>query len=135
MNLYIQTFFEAAHAASIIPGGSESGYIAMRVYGGHDMPIACFLAVAGATLGHIFNFSIGKILLSFYERGKLPIKESWYRDASYLFNRFGIFLLLLCWMPMVNILTVVAAFLGVRFYNAMIVIVVALVSRYIYLLL
>jgi membrane protein YqaA with SNARE-associated domain len=134
MNLYIQTLFESAHAASIIPFGSEISHIAMRVYGGYNIPLACALAIAGGALGHAFNFGIGKTLKALHEQGTLRLKEKWYNDAAYFFNRGVFFLLLFCWLPFFNVLSLIAGFLGTGFYITMTLATLGLVGRYLWLL-
>ena len=111
MNLYPPILYESAWAASIIPFGSDPTFFAMKDFGGYNMTLAFALAVAGGTMGQIFNWLFG------YALRKLPITAQpprWYPKLQPLFNRYGIFLLLFAWMPLFNILPVAVGFFGGR---------------------
>lgn len=116
MNLYLQVFLENAHAASVVPMASSAALLAMKAFGGYNMPLAYAIAVAGAVLGQTFNWYVGVLLR------KTPVgllSDERYRHGKMLFHKYGIFLLLLCWAPIMNFVTVAAGFLEVRLKTAL----------------
>jgi len=114
MSFYLPIFLESAWVASIIPMSSEPTFFAMKAFGGYDMAIPFLLAIAGATLGQSLNWLVGKMLLRLEKNKKLNISDYWYHRVAGLFNQYGIFLLLLSWVPLCNLLVVLAGFVGTK---------------------
>lgn len=114
MNPYVTVFKDAAWNASIIPFSSEATLFAMRGFGGFDLHLALMMTIVGAMAGLLFNWGIGRLILLLFRRGKVRMNQAQYEKASFVLRRYFLFLLLLCWNPMLNYMPVVAAFLGVR---------------------
>ena len=129
-NLYLQGFFESAHTATIIPLASEPTFFAMKAFGGFDMTGAFALAVTGATIGHCFNWWLGKMLRKLPPPGKGMLSEERYQRAKAIFHRYGIWLLFFAWAPMCNFLVVAAGFLDVRPRIALPLIIAGLAVHY-----
>jgi len=108
----VNILLESAWKASIIPFGNDATFFAMKSFGNYDMAVPFLLAVIGATIGQMFNWWIGTILLR--HKDKLKINEHWYAKVSKLFNRYGVFLLLFSWAPLCNLLVVIAGFVGAK---------------------
>lgn len=114
MNQYLSVFIEALWNASIVPGASEATLAAMRSFGGFDIDLAATLAIAGAFLGQLFNWLLGVFLLKLKNQGAMPIPPQMHEKASASFQRYFVWFLLFCWLPMFNFFTLTAGFLGVR---------------------
>jgi len=85
-------------------------------FGGHD-PLALWLwATAGNTLGAAVNWLLGRFLLRFQSRRWFPFRPDGLGRAQQWFRRYGVWSLLLAWMPLVgDALTFVAGVMRVRF--------------------
>jgi membrane protein YqaA with SNARE-associated domain len=114
MNNYVQVLFESAWVATIIPMSAEPTFFAMRGFGGYDMWPAFAMAVAGATGGQLFNWGVGRLLLTLKDKGELNVSEPQYQKFSGIFRRYLLFLLVLCWVPLCNIFVVIAGFFNLR---------------------
>jgi membrane protein YqaA with SNARE-associated domain len=127
MNILLET----AWKASIVPLGNDPTFFAMKAFGGYDMRPAFALAVAGASIGQLFNWGLGRLLRSSL-RGVAPkpkaddaaiqstsrksglLRYARNDELTALFNSYGIFALLFCWVPLCNFVVVIAAFAGAK---------------------
>ncbi len=130
MTFYFQILLESLHHASIVPFGSEPTFYAMRAFGNHNMIAPTLLAVIGATLGHIVNWYVGRTLIFFEHKGKLKVSPHWYERTRNFFDKYGIFLLLLSWMPLCNLLVVMAGFLKLPLKKVLLFVIVGLAAHY-----
>ena len=110
MDFYLKAFLEGAWTASIIPLGNDTTFAAMRLFGGYNMHLAFLLATAGACLGQLFNYGVGRALLNQRGKHKFNVSDYWYARISTNFNKYCIFLILFCWAPLCNLLLVLAGF-------------------------
>jgi membrane protein YqaA with SNARE-associated domain len=115
MEAYIGLFLVAFLAASLVPAYSELLFIDLLA-SGHD-PLALWLwASAGNTLGSALNWGLGRYLLHFQDRRWFPFKSANLGRAQHWFQRFGVWSLLLAWMPVGgDALTFIAGVMRVRF--------------------
>ncbi len=114
MELYLKVFYEEAWANSLVPFATDATFSALNLFGGYNMHMAAILATAGATLGLVFNWLIGQMLLKMHATSKLHVSADRYARVSYLFNKYGIFLLLLSWIPLCKAILVLAGFLDAK---------------------
>ncbi len=116
MSAYFDVFIESAITASIIPFGSNPSFFAMLSFGNYNMFLAAILAISGAALGIIFNFILGRFLLSLYQKTNgtifLPIEK--YNKFLGIFSRYFIVLLPFSWLPMFNFFVFFAGFFQTR---------------------
>ena len=126
----LQTFIESAHTASIIPLSSETAYFAMLAFGNYDMAMPFALAVAGATIGQTFNWWLGTVIHTLWLKRKQHPTETQYHKATQFFSRYGIWLLVFCWMPLLNFVPVIAGFLGTRLKIALPLVAAGLAVHY-----
>jgi len=116
MDHYSRILFESAWSASIIPFSSEATLSAMQSFGGFNLPLAVALSVVGATAGMSFNWFLGKMLFRLHQEKKtFNVSEYWYARVAALFNKYGVFLLLLSWLPLLKFVVVIAGFLNTRY--------------------
>lgn len=111
---YLTLFSAAFAAASILPFYSELAVVGMLAAG--RSPVAVLVvAAAGNTLGAVVNWVLGRYLLHFKERRWFPVGERQLERAQRWFQRYGVWSLLLAWMPVGgDALTVIAGIMRVR---------------------
>lgn len=94
-------FFISFAAATVAPVGSEWLLAALLLQGAEPLP-AVAVASVGNFLGACTTFELGLLGREALERrGKLPTGRA-YRSAERLFQRFGVWALLLTWLPLVG---------------------------------
>jgi membrane protein YqaA with SNARE-associated domain len=113
-NHYINVFFEAFHTASIIPLSSEATMAAMKAFGGFNLTTALALAIAGGILGQMFNWWLGSFLIKKRPANGWNIPDTLYEKARHIFNKYLVFLLIFCWLPLGNFFMLAAGFLGAK---------------------
>lgn len=114
MNAYLLLFLTAFGAATVLPFYSEFLLVG-QVVKGYD-PIWLWLAATtGNTLGAGVNWWLGAKLVSFADHKWFPARKRDLDRAERWFNKYGIWTLLLSWMPIGgDALTFVAGMMHVR---------------------
>lgn len=136
MDLYLRIIWESAWVASVIPFSAEPTFFAMLYFGGYNMPLAAALSVLGATIGMSFNWYLGKALYRLHEKKQtFHVSEYWYNRIATMFNKYGAFLLLLSWAPVLKFVVVMAGFLNTRYRFVMPLVVIGHILSYGYFLL
>jgi membrane protein YqaA with SNARE-associated domain len=115
MEAYTGLFLSAFLAATLVPAYSELVFAGL-VSAGYD-PLALWLcASVGNTLGSAVNWGLGRYLLHFQDRRWFPFKQKNLGAAQRWFQKFGVWSLLLAWMPIGgDALTFVAGIMRVNF--------------------
>ena len=128
---YVIVFSSSLLAATIAPFYSEVvlGAVLMR------QPDAALwlwlLASVGNTLGGMINWWLGKYLLHYQHKRWFPIKEKQLARAQAGFQRFGIWSLLLSWLPIVgDPLTLIAGMMKVRLLPFTLLVFIGKAARY-----
>ena len=124
-------FGSAFLSATLLPGSSEAvllGYLAT----GTGQPV---LLVTAASLGNIagalVNWAMGRYFLHFKDRSWFPLKEATNARAQAWFARFGIWSLLLSWVPVVgDPLTLIAGVMRVPIGRFVLIVAIGKVLRY-----
>jgi membrane protein YqaA with SNARE-associated domain len=113
--MYLSLFFSGLLAATLFPASSEVLLLALQQQG--YQPVWLFIAAtAGNTLGSCINWYLGLSLLRFEQRRWFPLSAGQLETARQHFQRFGVWSLLLAWLPVVgDPLTLAAGVLKVRF--------------------
>ena len=102
MMSYAGLFVSAFLAATVLPFYSEVtlGYLL------YENPSTWFIlwvvATAGNTLGSACNAAMGRGLIHFQDRKWFPFKPDQLQRAQDQFNRYGLWCLLLAWMPVIG---------------------------------
>ena len=130
MEVYLGLFVSAFLAATLVPAYSEILFAGL-VSAGYD-PLALWLwASAGNTLGSAVNWTLGRYLLQFQERRWFPFKEGTLTRAQRWFQRYGVWSLLMAWLPVGgDALTFVAGVMRVRFAVFIVLTAIGKASRY-----
>jgi membrane protein YqaA with SNARE-associated domain len=96
---YLVLFFSALIASTLFPMGSEVVLIALLDQG-HNVLFLWLIATCGNTLGSCVNYAIG-YCASGYIINKYQDTRSW-QQGQRLYNRYGVWSLLLAWLPIVG---------------------------------
>ena len=134
MDAYLGLFFSAFLAATLVPAYSEILFAGL-VSAGYD-PLALWLwASTGNTLGSAVNWVLGRYLLHFQDRRWFPFKEKNLGLAQRWFQKYGVWSLLLAWLPIGgDALTFIAGIMRVHFIVFIILTAIGKATRYAVLL-
>ena len=134
MEAYLGLFFSAFLAATLVPAYSEVLFAGLLA-AGYD-PLALLLwASAGNTLGAAVNWVLGRYLLHFQNRRWFPFKAGSLEHAQHWFQKFGVWSLLLAWLPVGgDALTFIAGVMRVRFSIFIVLTAIGKSARYAVLL-
>jgi membrane protein YqaA with SNARE-associated domain len=128
-------FVSAFAASTILPMSSEVVLGALAVAGATDVWLLLVVATAGNTLGAVLNWVIGRYAATWRTR-LLSLDEAKFERACRWFNRWGIWCLLLSWLPVVgDPLTLVAGVLRTAFIPFVLLVLAGKAARYLLLLL
>ncbi len=132
---YIGLFLSAFLAATVLPVSSEIVMGAMVASGSYEIVWLLVVASIGNTLGSVVNWGLGRYLYRFRDRRWFPVSERSIDRAADRFNRFGLWSLLLAWVPVIgDPLTLVAGLLRVRFLVFLPLVAISKTGRYVVLL-
>jgi len=113
LTAYGGLFLAALVAATLLPAQSELVLVGLRA-SGYDAVVLVAVATAGNVLGSTINWVLGRYLLHFRDRRWFPVKPAMLDRAAGWYGRWGVWSLLLAWMPVVgDPLTLVAGILRV----------------------
>lgn len=99
MTAYLLLFGSSFLAATILPFYSEILLFALAQQG-HPGWILLAVATTGNTLGAVVNWFLGRFLLHFRDRKWFYFEEKDILRMQRWFNRYGIWSLLLAWLPL-----------------------------------
>jgi len=112
---YLGLFAAAFVAATLLPFYSEIALAGLQA-AGYDALSLWFWATAGNTLGAAVNWAIGRWLMHFQDRRWFPFKGRQVAIAQRWFQRWGVWSLLMAWLPVGgDALTFIAGLMRVRF--------------------
>ena len=106
--LYLTMFASAFLAATVVPFASEIT-LAAAIAAGGTVPWLVVVATLGNTLGAVVNWGLGRFIERFRDRPWFPADPRRLERAQAWFRRYGVWTLLLAWVPVVGEpLTVIA---------------------------
>ncbi|MEC9482437.1 MAG: YqaA family protein [Halomonas sp.] len=115
MTGYLGLFVSSFLAATLLPFYSEI-LLAGLAQAGYSFWWLLFVSTAGNTLGAAVNWAIGRYLEHYKHHRWFPFKEGKLDYAQRWFNRFGVWSLLMAWLPIGgDALTFIAGLLRVSF--------------------
>ncbi|TNE75843.1 MAG: DedA family protein, partial [Gammaproteobacteria bacterium] len=98
--MYFLMFISAVGAGSLLPFYSE---VALVTFLDDGNPVLLWLAATvGNTLGAALNWVFGSYLTHFETRAWFPFKPEKLHRAQRWFQRYGVWSLLLAWLPVVG---------------------------------
>ncbi|MBL6599384.1 MAG: DedA family protein [Alphaproteobacteria bacterium] len=128
---YLAVFTSAFLAATVLPAASEVILAGTASVEGADVFDLLLVASAGNTLGSVVNWLLGRFLSVWRDRSWFPIKPDALARATGWFSRFGVWTLLLAWVPVLgDPLTVVAGALRVNFWLFLALVALGKTARY-----
>ncbi len=111
---YLGLFLSAFLAATLLPAASEVALGSLVVSGEYSLPALWACATLGNTLGSVVNAALGRGLARFESARWFPFTPEQVARAETRFRRYGVWTLLLAWLPVVgDPLTLVAGVLRV----------------------
>lgn len=132
---YLGLFLTAFLAATIVPFSSEALLVGMRVSEAFSVGGLLVAASLGNTLGAVVNWGLGRFCLHWRDRRWFPVKPKELDRASAWFNRYGIWSLLLAWVPIIgDPITLAAGVLRARFLPFLLLVAISKSGRYAVLL-
>ena len=133
--LYFQLFIISFLAATILPLSSELVLSTMLLTDSFDKYLLLVVASFGNILGSSVNWYLGKKILIFKDKKWFPANERQIAKGEIYFKKYGIWSLLLAWVPIIgDPLTIVAGILRVKFFTFLLLVSISKISRYIFLI-
>ncbi len=131
MTTLVSLFFGAFLAATILPFSSELMLVAALKAGEISPLLLVSVATAGNVLGALVNWGLGRYLIHFAGHRYFPFSQKQIDTASTRFNRYGVWSLLLAWVPVIgDPLTFIAGALSVRLVPFLILVTLGKAARY-----
>jgi len=128
-------FFISFLAATIFPAQSEILLGALYKYGQYDAVILILVATAGNVLGSCVNWAMGRYIVMLKTKKWFPISEKGLNHATNLYNKYGIWTVLMAWVPFIgDPLTIVAGFMRANFFLFLLLVTIGKGGRYIFLI-
>lgn len=125
-------FLSALTSATILPGTSEAALGALVASGDHAVWLLVSIATIGNVLGSLMNWWLGLYVEHFKDRRWFPVSEAALDRASNWFAKYGLWSLLLSWLPIIgDPLTLFAGVMRVRFVPFLILVTLGKLARYI----
>jgi membrane protein YqaA with SNARE-associated domain len=129
-------FMTAFVASTILPMSSEVVLAGLTAHGERDPLSLLAVATAGNTLGAVVNWVLGRYAAQLRSSRLISIEEARFQRACRWFNRWGIWCLLLSWLPVIgDPLTLVAGALRTAFVPFVLLVLTGKAARYLLVLL
>ncbi|WP_430472744.1 YqaA family protein [Thalassospira lucentensis] len=129
--LLVGLFFSGLTSATLLPGTSEAALAALVASNDHAIWLLVIVATAGNVLGSVVNWALGLYVDHFKTRRWFPISPDQLDRASRWFARYGLWSLLLAWLPIIgDPLTLFAGVMRVRFIPFLILVTIGKAARY-----
>jgi|GEM_PF-2177359 len=133
--LLLSVFTDGALSSFLIPFHSQTAFFAMRAFGEYDadtMNVAAVVGALGGTVGHTANLLLGR--LAYWASQKKGIKSHFYDRFETPFRRYGQFLLLASWAPLLSFFTFCGGVFRVPYWRAIVIIFIGQLGYYAYAL-
>jgi membrane protein YqaA with SNARE-associated domain len=128
---FLLLFASAFLAATLLPFPSEVTLAGLLVAGRGEVASLWLVATIGNTLGSLVNWAMGRLALRFEGRPWFPLRRNRLAHAQRWFNRYGVWTLLLCWLPIVgDPLALVAGLMRTPFLLSVVLIAIGKGARY-----
>ena len=129
--IYLSLFTISFLAATILPFSSELTLVGLIATSNYDNLLLLIVASFGNVLGSVVNWALGFYSRNLTTKKWFPFKDNQIENSSKWFRKFGKWLLLFAWVPIVgDPLTLVAGLLRVRILEFTILVAIGKVIRY-----
>jgi membrane protein YqaA with SNARE-associated domain len=95
-------FGMAFSAATLLPFPSEPLFLALIAKGTYGLPVLLAVATIGNTLGSCVNWALGRWIERFRDQPRFPLKGDDFDKTQRLYQRWGVWSLLLGWAPVIG---------------------------------
>lgn len=118
-------------SATLLPGSSEAVLLGMLASGQGSPAVLVVSATLGNVAGAVVNWVLGWFFEHYKDKSWFPIKQAALARAQAWFARWGLWSLLLSWVPVIgDPLTLVAGVLRVPFGRFVVLVTIGKVTRY-----
>ena len=132
---YFQLLIISFLAATILPLSSELVLSTMLLTDSFNKYLLLVVASFGNIFGSSVNWYLGKKILIFKDKKWFPVNEKQIAKSEMYFKKYGIWSLLLAWVPIIgDPLTVIAGILKINFFTFLLLVSISKISRYIFLI-
>ena len=132
---YFQLLIISFLAATILPLSSELVLSTMLLTDSFDKYLLLVVASFGNIFGSSVNWYLGKKILILKDKKWFPVNEKQIAKSEMYFKKYGIWSLLLAWVPIIgDPLTVIAGILKINFFTFLLLVSISKTSRYIFLI-
>lgn len=124
-------FIAGAISASILPGTTEVAMAtAIGAFKLAPIPVIA-AATAGSVAGSGVQWAIGRFLASYRDHRRFPLKAADYDKYAAWFQRYGVWALIMSWLPGVgDVLTLVGGLFRTPFWLSMVLVGLAKGARF-----
>lgn len=134
LGAYAGLFLSAFVAATLLPTASEAVLVGLLLSDTHSVGLLLAVATLGNVLGSVVNWLLGRCIERYRDRPWFPVKPDSRGRAQGWYQRYGKWMLLLSWMPVVgDPLTVVAGVMREPFGVFLLLVTLAKFGRYLVL--
>ena len=128
-------FLSSFLAATIFPAQSELVLASLNIANNHDKFLLVTIATIGNVLGALVNWFIGYYLIKFKDKKWFPIQKRKIDKYSRFYQKWGVWSLLLAWMPIIgDPLTVIAGIFRTNIWLFLILVTIGKLSRYLFII-
>jgi membrane protein YqaA with SNARE-associated domain len=124
-------FLVAFGAATLLPMPSEPLFAALQIQGQVSLIWLVALASLGNTLGSVINYGLGWHVTRFEGRRWFPASPARLARARRWFDRWGVWALLLSWLPMGDAVTLCSGVMRTRFWIFLVLVATGKTLRYV----
>ncbi len=125
-------FLAALLAASPLPFQSEVVFLGLMA-AGWQVPVLILVASVGNTLGSCVTYALGRWLADRRDHRWFPLRPAQMARAEGWWARWGVWLLLLSWAPMGDLVVALSGVLRVPFPLFLLLVAIAKTGRYLVL--
>jgi len=129
----IGMFAVAFVAATLVPFQSEVIFVALQLADSVPLWLLITVASIGNTAGALVNYVIGVGLTRFESKRWFPFSPAQMARTEAWFGRWGVWILLVCWAPGGDVMTLVAGVMRTPIWLFIMLVAIAKTSRYIVL--
>ncbi len=124
-------FWAAFLSATILPGSSEAALLALMALASWSTVTLIGVATVGNTLGSVVNWLLGLYVERWREHPRFPVKPAEFARYQAWYQRWGVWSLLLAWVPVVgDPLTVMAGVMRTPLWIFLLVTGIGKLARY-----
>ena len=124
-------FLSAFLSATLLPGSSETVLVGLLAANQGLPALLVLFATVGNVAGAVVNWGLGRFFEHYRDRSWFPIKAAAVARAQSWFAHWGLWSLLLSWVPVIgDPLTLVAGVLRVPFGRFLVLVTIGKVLRY-----